>query len=277
MFKFYIKKCYCVVHVLVKRSKTFKSKKITYLFASFCEFRLSVPVSNQGPHDPYLSMLTNRLQRHLWYLLEIWNLYQTTHFSRNFKNPKKFWISEKNWNSRFQNFEKINLIILPNRSNRSNRKKSLIRLDRFIGQRINTCGLICAYFDRPHCPSRSTCTLFCLGVSSSQGIYSHIPNFRKVFNVRMKVIFGEKSLSSMFRLLRQELTTVFPDMWYCFTTAKGAENWSRAIHVRLRGFERCTVIFGESLLVSFGHCRPLVASQVTGRKDMKVPHKFTQP
>ena len=28
-------------------------------------------------------------------------------------------------------------IILPNRSNRSNRKKSLNRLDRFIGQRIN--------------------------------------------------------------------------------------------------------------------------------------------
>ena len=46
----------------------------------------------------------------------------------------------KNWNSRFQNFEKINLIILPNRSNRSNCKKSLNRLDRFIGQRINNCG-----------------------------------------------------------------------------------------------------------------------------------------
>jgi len=60
------------------------------------------------------------------------------HFSRNFKNPKKFWESEKNWNSRFQNFEKIDLIILPNRSNRCNHKKSPNRLDRFIGQRINT-------------------------------------------------------------------------------------------------------------------------------------------
>jgi len=150
-------------------------------------------------------------------------------FFPKLQKSEKFWISEKNWNSHFQNFEKINLINLPNRSNRSNRKKSLNRLDRFMGQRINTCVLICAYFDRPHCPSRSTCTLFCLGVSSSQGIYSHIPNFRKIFNVRMKVIFGEKSLSSMFRLLRQELTTVFPDMWYCFTTAKGAENWSRVL------------------------------------------------
>jgi len=35
-------------------------------------------------------------------------------------------------------------------------------------------------------------------------------------------------------------------MWYNFTTAKGAENWSRAVHVRPRGFERCTAIFGAS-------------------------------
>ena len=38
----------------------------------------------------------------------------------------------------------------------------------------------------------------------------HISNSRKNFNVRMKVIFGEKSLSSLFRMLRQESTTVFP-------------------------------------------------------------------
>ena len=37
----------------------------------------------------------------------------------------------------FQNFEKIDLIILANRFNWSNRKKSLNRSDRFIGQRIN--------------------------------------------------------------------------------------------------------------------------------------------
>jgi len=30
------------------------------------------------------------------------------------------------------------------------------------------------------------------------------------------------------------------------------------------------------LLVSFWHCRPLAASQVTGRKDMEVPHEFTK-
>jgi len=71
-------------------------------------------------------------------LWEIWVLYKKKRFCRNFKNPKKFWKSEKKWKSRFQNFEKIDLIILPNRTNRSNRKKSLNRLDRFIGQRINS-------------------------------------------------------------------------------------------------------------------------------------------
>jgi len=37
----------------------------------------------------------------------------------------------------FSEFRKIDLIILPNRSNRSNPKKSLNRLDRFIGQQTN--------------------------------------------------------------------------------------------------------------------------------------------
>jgi len=35
-------------------------------------------------------------------------------------------------------------------------------------------------------------------------------------------------------------------MWYCFTTAKGAQNRSRSVHLRPRGFERCTAIFGAS-------------------------------
>jgi len=97
-----------------------------------------------------------------------------------------------------------------------------------------------------HPPSLSNCTIFCLGVQFVSRDLLHISNSRKKFNVRMKVIFGEKSLSSLFRILRQELTTVFPAMWYCFTTAKGAENWSRAVHVRPRGFERCPAIFGAS-------------------------------
>jgi len=33
----------------------------------------------------------------------------------------------------------------------------------------------------------------------------------------------------------------------------------------------------QFLQVSFGHCRHLVASQVTRRKDMKVLHRFAQP
>ena len=75
-----------------------------------------------------------------------------------------------------------------------------------------------------HPPSRSNCTLFCLGVQFIPRDLLHIPNSRKIFNVRMKVIFGQKSQSSLFRILRQVLTTVFPAMCYCFTTAKDAAN-----------------------------------------------------
>jgi len=105
----------------------------------------------------------------------------------------------------------------------------------------------------------------------------HIPNSRKIFNVRMKFIFGEKSLSSLFRILRQELTTVFPAMYIVLPQQK----------VRKIDHLRCTCVLVVSkdverfsvylLLVSFWHCRPLAASQVTGRKDLKVPHKFAQP
>ena len=97
-----------------------------------------------------------------------------------------------------------------------------------------------------HPPSRSNRTLFCLRVQFVPRDLLHIPNSRKIFNVRMKVMFGTNSLSSLFRILRQELTTVFPAMWSCFTTAKGTENWSLAVHVRPRGFDRCTTIFGAS-------------------------------
>ena len=53
---------------------------------------------------------------------------------------------------------------------------------------------------------------FVWGFSSSQGIYYTSQTLEQIFNVRMKVIFGEKSLSSVFRILRQKLTTVFPAM-----------------------------------------------------------------
>jgi len=52
------------------------------------------------------------------------------------------------------------------------------------------------------------------------------------------------------------LTTVFPATWYYVATAKGAENWSRAVHVRPRastcvhvrprGLESCKAILGAS-------------------------------
>ena len=130
-----------------------------------------------------------------------------------------------------------------------------------------------------HTPSRSNSTLFCLGVQFVPTNLLHIPNSRKIFNIWMKVIFGEnlKSLSSLLRILRQELTTVLPAMWYCFSTAKGAENWSRAVHVRPRGFERCTAIFGASFAGLFWALQAPCGVARNGWKDMEVPHKLTQP
>ena len=42
-------------------------------------------------------------------------------------------------------------------------------------------------------------------------------------------------------------------------------------------WERCNFLPVHILQVSFGHCKPLAASQVTRRKDMEVLHKFAQP
>ena len=48
---------------------------------------------------------------------------------------------------------------------------------------------------------------------------------------------------------------------------------STCVLVCLKDVKRFSV---HLLLVSFGHCRPPAASQVYGRKDMEVPHKFAQ-
>jgi len=130
-----------VVHVLVKRGNSFKYPIVTCT-QGYVKFLRVWLVLKQGTSAPHAMTSTSKLQRHLSCLREIWIIYKRNHFSRNFQNPEKFWKSEKNWNSRFQNLEKIDLIILPNRSDRSNRKKSPNRLDRFIGQRINNSDTI---------------------------------------------------------------------------------------------------------------------------------------
>jgi len=76
------------------------------------------------------------------------NGFQVSIFNMEFLTEKfSSWLKNsencKIWNSHFQNFEKIDLIILANRSHRSNHKKSLNALDRFIGQRINKKHKIC--------------------------------------------------------------------------------------------------------------------------------------
>jgi len=124
---------------------------------------------------------------------------------------------------------------------------------------------------------RSNCTLFCLGVQFVPRDLLHIPNSRKIFNVRMKVFFGEKSLSSLFRILRQDPSQEVSCDSYCFTTAKGAEIdhlQSTCVLMGLKDVQRFSL---HLLLVSFGHCRLLEATQVSERKDKEVTHKFTHP
>jgi len=118
MFKFYIKKCYCVAHVLVKRSKTFKNPM--YLCSSLCQFRLTMVGFEPRTSRSTSIDFNNRLQRHLGYVREIWNLYQKKYFpetskiQRNSGFPKKteilvFRISKKSiW--QFYQIDLIDLI-----------------------------------------------------------------------------------------------------------------------------------------------------------------------
>jgi len=113
-------------------------------------------------------------------------------------------------------------------------------------------------------PSRSNCTLFCLGVQFVPTNLLHIPNSRKIFNIWMKVICREQSLSSLFRILRQGLTTVFPAMCIVLPQQKVRKIdyvRSTCLLVGLKDLQRFSV---HLLLVYFGHYRPLAASQVTG-------------
>jgi len=57
------------------------------------------------------------------------------------------------------------------------------------------------------------------------------------------------------------------------------ERCGKVDHVRYRGLKECAPIDFlpvHILQVSFGHFRPLAASQITRRKDMEVLHKFAQ-
>jgi len=90
------------------------------------------------------------------------------------------------------------------------------------------------------------CTFFCLGAQFVPRDLLHIPNLFKDF---------QRSNECHFR--RQIPVIIVPNFEtgvnHCvrcyvmlFTTAEGAENWSRAVHVRPCGFGRCTAIFGAS-------------------------------
>jgi len=146
--KFKSKNVLYVVHVLVKRSKTLK-----ILFTYFQDYGNSIFYDRFRTKELtiHICRCWRRAHNDACHVHGKLDYIPKKYFPRNFKNPKKFWKSEKNWNSRFQNLGKIDSIILPNRFNRSDRKKSLNRLDRFIGQRIHKfyrANQTVSHFDR---------------------------------------------------------------------------------------------------------------------------------
>jgi len=61
----------------------------------------------------------------------------------------------------------------------------------------------------------------------------------------------------------------------CFTTGKDARKLITCVIVVWKNVSPIDFLHVHILHVSFGHCRPLAASQVTCRKDTEVLHKFT--
>ena len=62
MFKFYIQKC-CIRRTFSSETKQNFQESFSPIF-KYTNLDVLWSVSNQGPHDPHLSTLTNRLQRH---------------------------------------------------------------------------------------------------------------------------------------------------------------------------------------------------------------------
>jgi len=91
MFKFYIKKCNIRRTCCSETKHNFENP--VYLFSRLCKFDFICLVSNQGPHDPYLSMLTKRLQRHLHGKFGLYSKKnispETSKIRRNSGNPEK--------------------------------------------------------------------------------------------------------------------------------------------------------------------------------------------
>jgi len=103
------------------------------------------------------------------------------------------------------------------------------------------------------CLHPPSCTLFCLGVQFLKIPVIIVPNVETGINhcvpLRCDIVLPQQKVLKIDHVR------------------------STCVLVGLKDVQRFSV---HLLLVSFGHCRPLAASHVTGRKDMEVPHKFTQ-
>ena len=116
--------------------------------------------------------------------------------------------------------------------------------------------------------------LFVWGFSSYQGITTH-PKLSKKFQRLNENHFRRKIPVIIVPNFETRVNHCVYDMVVPQQKVRKIDHvWSTCVLVGLKDVQRFSV---HLLLVSFGHRRPLAASQVTGRKDMEVPHKFTQP
>jgi len=139
-------------------------------------------------------------------------------------------------------------------------------------------------WDKFHSPNPSKFTPFCFGGFSSYEAFSTL-----LLGMTYSVSKSESSLISEVRNYdhhRWEIDRyksgkpihpVFPSTCSCFTNGKDAKKLMTCVIVVWKNVSPIDLLPVHILQVSFGHCRPLAASQVTRRKDMEVLHKFTQP
>jgi len=87
--------------------------------------------------------------------------------------------------------------------------------------------------------------IFVWGFSSSQGISTRL-KLSKDFQRSNESHFRRKIPVIIVPNFETGINHCVPCDVIFLTARKGAENWSRAVHVRPRGLERCTAIFGAS-------------------------------
>ena len=135
-----------------------------------------------------------------------------------------------------------------------------------------------------HPPSSSKFTPFCCGGFSSYEDILYFTTRCGLFREQIWVIIEFRSS----QLRPSQMGNQYTDEWnqYTLCSLRRVPVWPPRKDAKK--LITCVIVVWKNVLpfdflpvhilqVSFGHCRPLAASQVNRRKDMEVLHKFAQP